>query len=85
MPRWWSVLKQGLRGAAVSKARAHHPRGTGSPAQVVVAAQGGPAGGRSPRGPGTRPRGTGTLAQAVVGAHGVRAGGSSLQGPGTLP
>ena len=47
------MLKEGLRGAAVPKAQAHHPQGTGCPAQVVVGAQGGRVGGSSPQGPGT--------------------------------
>ena len=53
LPRRWSVLKEGRRGAAVPKAEAHQPRGTGSPSQAVVGAQGGPAGGSSPQGPST--------------------------------
>ena len=48
LPRWWSGLKEGQRGTALPKARAQKPRGTGSPAMVVVGAQGGPAGGNSP-------------------------------------
>ena len=40
--KWWSVLNEGLRGAAVAKARAHQPQGTESLAQAVVGAQGGP-------------------------------------------
>ena len=59
MPRWWSVLKEGLRGEAVPKARAHQLSGTGSCAQVVVAAQGGRAGGSTPQGPGTLASGDG--------------------------
>ena len=51
---WWSGLKECQRGAAIRQARAHKPRGTGSPAQVVVGAQGGHAGGSSPQGPGTQ-------------------------------
>ena len=47
--RGW-VLKEGLRGAAVPKSRAHQPRGVGNPAQAVVGAEGGPAGGSSPWG-----------------------------------
>ena len=53
LPRRWSVLKEGLRGAAVPKAQAHRPCGSGSLAPVAVGAQGGPAGGSSPQGPGT--------------------------------
>ena len=44
------MLKEGLRGAAAPKTRAHKARGTGSPAHVVVGAQGGLARGQqSPR------------------------------------
>ena len=52
-PRWSSMLMKGLRGAAVPQSPAHHRRGTESPAQAVVGAQGGSSGGSSPRGPGT--------------------------------
>ena len=52
LSRRWLVLQEGLRGAAASKARAHLPVGRGSPAQVVVGAQGGPAGGCSFHQPG---------------------------------
>ena len=44
-------LKEGLRGVASEKARAHQPRGTGSPTQAVVGAQGGPPGGSSSQQP----------------------------------
>ena len=44
LPRRQSVLREAVRGAAVPKAPAHQPGGTGSAAQVVVGAQGGPAG-----------------------------------------
>ena len=53
------MLKEGLRGAAVPKARAHKPRGMGSPARVMVSAQGGPTGGSSPEGPCTPALGDG--------------------------
>ena len=54
VPRWWSVLKEGLRGATLPKARAHWPRGTGSLAQLLASAQGGPTRGSSPQEPGTQ-------------------------------
>ena len=39
VPRRWSVRLEGpVRGAAVIKARAHQPRGTGGLAQAVVGA-----------------------------------------------
>ena len=38
MPKRQAVLKEGLRGAAVPKARAHQLGGKGSPAQAVVGA-----------------------------------------------
>ena len=53
VPRWWSVLKEGLWGVAALKARAHQPRGAESPAQVVVCAQGAAAGAAVSIGPGT--------------------------------
>ena len=53
LSRQWSVLEEGLREAAVPKARAHQSGGTGRPAKAVVSAQGGPAGGSSPQCPGT--------------------------------
>ena len=91
--RWWSLLKEGLRGAAVPKARAHKPRGTGSPVQLVVGAQGGPAGGSSPQGPGTLAqvgRGSGLGSgrcsrRAYGGQQSPRPGHTSLGGRGVLP
>ena len=61
-------------------ARAHQPGGTGSPAQVVVGAQGGPWGGSRSQRPGhTEPGGTWSTAQVVVGAQGGPAWCSSFQ------
>ena len=57
-----SVLREGLLGAAVPKARAHHPRVTGSPAQVVVGAQGGLVGATVPKARAHQLEGTGSLA-----------------------
>ena len=53
LPRRWSVLREGLRGAAAPKARAHRLGGMGSRVQAVVGAQGGPTGGSNSQGPGT--------------------------------
>ena len=93
LPRRWSVLKEGLRGAAVPKARAHQPGGTGSPAQVVVGAQRGPTRGSSPQGPGTPARGDGDSCpgggqcskRACGGQQFPKPGHTSLGGRGALP
>ena len=62
--RRWSVLKEGLREAAVPKARAHQFGGTGSPVQAVLGAQGGPTGASSRQGPGNiSPWGRGVLSR----------------------
>ena len=66
LPRRSFVVKEGLRGRVAIKARAHRPGGTGSLAEAVVGAPGGPAGRSSSQGPGTRSGGTGSPAQAVV-------------------
>ena len=86
--RRWSVLKMGLRRAAVPKARAHQPRGTGSPAEVVIGAQGWPAGGSSPQGPRTpasrdgesRPGGGRCSGRVCGGQQSPRPGHTSLRG-----
>ena len=57
--RWWSVLKEGPREAAVPKARAHQPEGKASSAQAVVGADEGPVGGSNRQGPAPRPWGDG--------------------------
>ena len=49
--------RRGLRGEEAPNARAHQLRGTGIPAQAVVGAQGGPAGGRQLPTPGHTSRG----------------------------
>ena len=62
LPRRWSVLKGACRGHQLPPARAHQPGGTGSLAQVVVGAQGGPARGTSSQRPGhTSQAGRGVL------------------------
>ena len=75
------MLKKGLRGAA----RAHQPEATGSPAQAVVGAQGGPAGGQpghtSLRGLGVVPRRWRCSRRACGGQPGH----TSLRGRGVLP
>ena len=50
LPKRWSLLKEGVWGAVAPNGFAttlggREPRGTGSPAQAVVGAQGGRAGG----------------------------------------
>ena len=92
-PRWWSVRKESLRGAPVPNARAHQPGGTGSPVQAVVAAQGGPAGGNSPQGPGTLALGDGDSCpsggrcsrRACEGQQSPTPGHTTLRGQGVLP
>ena len=93
LPKRWSLLKEGLRGAAVPKARAHQPGGMGSPAQVVVGAQRGPTGGTSPQVPGTPARGDGEPCPGggrcpkrdCGGQQSPRPGHTRLRGRGVLP
>ena len=86
LPRRWSLRPKGpAKGAAVCKARAHQPGGTGSPALAVVGASSrAPEGDCSMQGPGTPP--LGDKGSCPVGGRyvlkGLR-GSCSLQGPGT--
>ena len=66
-------------GQQLPKARAHHPGGTGSPAQAVVVALGGHGGQQLPTARAHQPWGTESLAQAVVDSRTVLAGGGSVQ------
>ena len=52
LPRWWSVPMEGLRGRAVANGPGSPARGTGSTAEVVVGAYGGPAGDGTSQRPG---------------------------------
>ena len=87
------MLTDGLRGAAVPKGRAHQDRGTGSHVQVVVGAQGRPAGGSSPQGPGTLAYGdgescprAGRCSRRASGGHrSPSPGHTSVGGRGVLP
>ena len=80
-------------GLQLPTAWAHQPRETGSPAQALVGAEGGPAGGSSFHRRANQPGGTGRPAQASVGALGAPAGDNisprlrhtSLGGRGVLP
>ena len=82
-----------LREAAAPKARAHPPVGTGSPAQAVVGALGGPQGGSIPQGPGTPAWGDGDSCpgggrsprRACEGQRSPRFGHTSMRGRGVLP
>ena len=75
--------RRACEGYQFPMARAHQPGGTGSPAQVVVGAHGGPTRGSDSHGPGhTSPGGAGSSTQAVVGAQGGPARGISSQWPG---
>ena len=93
LPLWWAVLKEGLWVAAVTKARAHQPQGTGSHAKAAVGAQGGPTGGSSPQGPGTPasgevescPGGGRCLRRAFGGSSPRGRGHTSPRGRGRLP
>ena len=82
LPRRWSVLKEDFRGQQSPRPWAHQPGGTGSPALVVVGAQGGPAGGSSPQGRSTPA--WGEVESCLGGGRCLRraSGGSSPQGRG---
>ena len=87
------MLKEGLRGAAVPKARAHQPRGTGGPSHAVVRAQGGPASGSSPQRLGTPAWGDGESCpvggrcsrRTCEGQQPPKRGDTSLRGRGLVP
>ena len=92
-PAWWDgesclgggwCSRRACRGQQLPTARAHQPGGVGSPAQAVVAAQGGPAGGSSSLRPGyTGPGGRGVLSRRwLVLKEGMRRA-AAPNGPGT--